>query len=177
MKKESKTLVLARRLCVSGVLSALGFVIMYLGALSGVFDLCAVVVGALCCVFAVIELGGQWPWLVAIVTGTLCLLLLPDKFAALEYIALGGLYPILKSYLEKLPKILSWGLKFAVFNVMLTVCLLLAKFVMGIGDDWVRFSPVVYLLGNAFFLLYDVALTRFISFYLFKLRKTTNFRL
>ena len=72
---------------------------------------------------------------------------------------------------------LSWGLKFAVFNVMLTVCLLLAKFVMGIGDDWVRFSPVVYLLGNAFFLLYDVALTRFISFYLFKLRKATNFRL
>ena len=177
MKKESKTLILSRRLCIAGVLSALGFVIMYLGALSGVFDLCAVVVGALCCIFAVIELGGCWPWLVASVTGVLCLVLLPDKFAALEYIALGGLYPILKSHFEKLPRIFSWIAKLISLNVMLTACLLIAKYLMGIKDDWVAFSPIVYLLANGFFLLYDVALTKFISVYVFKVRNMLKIKL
>ena len=176
MKKESKTLANAKRLCAAGVLSALGFAFMYFGALTGVLDLCAVVVGAVCCAFAVIELSGMWPWLVATVTGALCLLLLPDKFAALEYIALGGLYPILKAYFERLPRVPSWCLKVVCFNLMLTACLLLARFVLGIGEDWVALNVAVYAVANAFFVLYDVALTTFISFYLKRIRGRLKIR-
>lgn len=177
MKKESKTLIYTRRLVAAAVLSALGFVFMYLGTLTGVMDLCAVVVGALCCAFAVIELSGFWPWLIFAVTGTLCLLLLPDKFPALEYIALGGLYPILKSLFEKLPTVISFILKAVSLNIMLTLCLLAAKFIFSISDDWVAFNPIVYLCANAFFILFDYALTVFISYYLTKLRHRLKIRL
>lgn len=165
-----------KKLTFAAILSALGFVIMYLGTLTGVFDLCAVVVGALCCVYAVIEMGGIWPWLVASVTGTLCIVFLPDKFCALEYIALGGLYPIFKAIFERLPRTLSFALKLGLFNIMLTLCLLLAKYLLGISEEWVAFNWVVYLVCNGFFIFYDYALSVFISYYTVKLRHRLKIR-
>lgn len=170
MKKESKNLQNTKRLVAASILAAISFVFMYLGTLTGVMDLCAVVVGALCCAFAVIELKGIWPWLIFAVSGTLCLIFLPDKFCALEYIALGGLYPIIKEYLERLPGVISWVLKISVFNVLLTACLALAKFVFAVPADEIGFGIVVYLVGNAFFILFDYALTVFITYYLKRLK-------
>lgn len=177
MKKESKALSNTKRLVMAAILCALSFIFMYLGTLSGVMDLCAVVGGALCCCFAVIELGSVWPWLVFAVTGVLCLVLLPDKFPALEYIALGGLYPILKAYFERLPRFISLIVKIAVFNLMLTVCLLIAKFILGLPSEEIGFSLAVYVLGNLFFLLFDYALTVFITYYMKKLRHRLKIRL
>ncbi len=177
MKRSSQSIAYTKRLVMSAVLCALSFVFMYIGTLTGVMDLCAVVVGALCCAFAVIELGSFWPWLVCSVSGVLCLLLLPDKFCALEYIALGGIYPILKSLFEKLPIALSWCLKAVSLNIMLTLCLIIAKFIIGIQDDWVAFNLTVYLLANGFFVLFDYSLTVFISYYINKLRHRIKFNL
>ena len=177
MKKESKSFIRAKRLAFAALLSALSFVLMYAGALSGVLDLCAATAGAVFCAFAVIEMGGAWPWLVCAVTGTLSLLLLPDKFIALEYIVLGGAYPILKAYFERFPKIPSYALKILSFNAMLTVCLLLAKFVMGIQDEWAALNIVVYLAANVFFLIFDYALTVFITYYVQRLRHKLKIRL
>lgn len=177
MKKASQSIAYTKRLAASALLAALSFVFMYIGTLTGVMDLCAVVVGALCCAFAVIELGSFWPWLVCAVSGVLCLLFLPDKFCALEYISLGGIYPILKYIFEKLPLWLSWVCKAVSLNVMLTLCLLIAKFVLGISDDWVAFNAVVYILANAFFVLFDYALTVFITYYTVKLRHRMKIRL
>lgn len=160
-----------KKIALSAMLAALSFVLMYLGTLTGVFDLCAVTLGALGCAFAVIEIGGVWPWLIAAVTGVLSLLLLPEKFAALEYIVLGGIYPILKSYFERLPKIWAWVSKIVYFNVMLTAALLAAKYLMGVDEDWATFSAVVFVFANVFFVIFDIALTMFISVYVVRLRK------
>lgn len=177
MKRQNTTQQYTKRLVFAAILSAVSFVFMYLGTLTGVMDLCAVVVGALCCAFAVIELGNFWPWLICAVSGVLCLVFLPDKFCALEYIALGGLYPILKSLFEKLPTAVSWVLKAVSLNIMLTLCLLVAKFLFGISDEWVAFNAVVYLLANAFFFFFDYALTVFISYYMIKLRHRLKIKL
>ena len=66
-----------RRLTVCAVLCALNLVIMYFGSVIEVLDLTASVVASLACVFAVIEMGGRWPWLIYAVTGVLSLVLLP----------------------------------------------------------------------------------------------------
>ncbi len=168
---QSKRLVFASLLC------ALSFVFMYIGNLTGVFDLCAVVVGAVCTIFAAIEMGGAWPWLVFAVTGVLCALLLPDKFIAMEYIALGGLYPILKAFFEKLPKIPSWAVKIVSFNIMLAACLALAKFVLGMQEEYIAFDIIVFAAGNVFFVIYDIALTVFIAYYFQYIRSKLKIRL
>ena len=159
------------KLTLCAALSGLSFIALYLGTIAGVFDLCAVVVGALCMAFAVIEFGGVWPWLVCAVASVLSFVLLPDKMVALEYIFLGGAYPILKCYFERGKKITSWILKLLYFNIALTAVLLVAKFVFPNDESWQILGPVTYIVGNAFFGFFDYAMTTFITFYLVKLRK------
>ena len=160
-----------KRIALCAILSGLSLAVLYIGALSGIFDLCAVIVGALGIAFVVLEIGGIYPWLTGAVTGILCLLLLPDKFVALEYLVLGALYPIIKSLLERFAKILSWALKLIYLNSALTVCVLLAMFVLH-SQDFVSASwPVIFAAGNVFFVIYDIALTSFISVYVLRLRK------
>lgn len=159
------------KLTVCAILAGLSFVALYLGTVTGVFDLCAVVLGALCVAFTVIEFGGMWPWLVCAVTSALAFLLLPDKMVGFEYLFLGGAYPILKYFFESRKAVVSWILKLAYFNVALTVTLLVAKFVFPNDEAWQIMGPMAYFLGNAFFAFYDYALTTFISFYFRILRK------
>ena len=166
-----------KKIAASAMLAALSFSFLYIGTLTGVLDLCAVVVGALACAFAVIEMGAAWAWAVAAVTGTLSLLLLPDKFPAVEYVFLGGIYPILKSYIERLPKVTSWLIKLLYFNVVLTVGILFAKYVLSVSDDWAVLNAVVYAFGNVFFVVFDVALTLYISVYILRWRKKFKFKL
>ncbi len=160
-----------KRIALCALLSGLSLAVLYLGALSGIFDLCAVIVGALCIAFVVLEIGGIYPWLTGAVTSVLCLLLLPDKFVALEYVVLGALYPIIKSFFERFGKIPSWVLKLVYFNAALTVCVLLTMFVLH-SQDFVSASwLVIFAAGNVFFVIYDIALTSFISVYVLRLRK------
>lgn len=161
----------ARRLAAASMIAALSFSLMYIGTLTMVFDLCAVVLGAIGTAFAVIELRGAWPWLIAAVCSLLCLLLLPDKFAALEYIILGGVYPIVKSYIERLPRLWQWIIKLGYFNVLLTGAMLIAEYVLNIDEDWVALSIAVYAMANVTFVVFDIALTVLISAYLSRFRK------
>lgn len=159
------------KLSLCAALAGLSFIALYLGTVTGVFDLCAVVVGALCTAFAVIEFGGVWPWLVCAVASVLSFVLLPDKMVAFEYVFLGGVYPILKYYFESGKKVTSWILKMVYFNVALTAVLLVAKFVFPGDESWQILGPITYVLGNAFFVIFDYAMTTFITFYLVRLRK------
>jgi hypothetical protein len=88
-----------------------------------------------------------------------------------------GYYPIIKEKLERyLPAWLGYVVKIVVFNIALLGMLLLAAFLvlpdfsMPVGYQWVWFvvcTPV--------FVLYDVALTRLLTFYLIRLRKRFRF--
>ncbi len=159
------------KLTICAILAGLSFACLYLGTVTGVFDLCAVVVGAVCIAFTVIEFGGVWPWLTCAVASVLSFVLLPDKMVAFEYLFLGGAYPILKYYFESKKAVVSWIFKLVYFNLALTVTLLVAKFVFPNDEAWQIMGVVAYILGNSFFVLYDYALTTFISFYLRNLRK------
>lgn len=161
----------AKRLAVCAILAGSSLAVLYVGALSGILDLCAVVVGAVCIVFTVIEIGGPYPWLTAAVTGTLCLLLLPDKLVALEYVALGGVYPILKAPMERPHPALRWTLKLLYFNGALTAYYLLATLVLHTEDFAEVLAIFVYLAGNLFFVVFDRFLTTAVFLYLTRYRK------
>ncbi len=165
-----------RRLAAASMITALSVALMYVGTLAVVFDLCAVFLGAIGTAFAVIELKGYWPWLIAVACSVICLLILPDKFAAFEYIILGGVYPIVKSYIERAPRVLQWILKIVYFNVLLTGAMLMAQYVLNIDEDWAVLSVAVYAMSNVTFVVFDIALTVFISAYLTRFRKRMKFK-
>ena len=160
-----------KRLAVCAMLSALGVVVLGIGSVISVMDISMAVIASLFCIFAVIEYGGASPWLVFLVTGVLSLLL-PQKAPAVMYLLFFGYYPILKEKLEKRPKAIAWVLKEIIFQIALVGMLLLYHFLFGSAGTvpWMMYI-VFALIAEIVFPIYDFALTRLITLYLFRLRK------
>ncbi len=160
------------RLVLCALLCALNFVIMLFGELSGVMDLTALVITSAISMFAVIETGGAYPYLLWGVSSALAILFLPAKLAGCEYFFFAGIYPVVKHFAERMKRPLCLAVKFAFFNLMLTVCTIISQFVLGLNpDDGLVFGRLIYLTGNAMFVLYDLALTSVTSYYLLRLRR------
>ena len=171
MRKSSQQI---KYITLSAMLSALGVIIMAIGAFIEVLDLSTAVLASMLCIYAVIEIRGSYPWMIWLVTSLLALLLLPVKAPALIYALFAGFYPILKEKLEKLSRILSWVLKLTVFHLSMLALALLMKLVFHTEIElgtyaWMPF--LIYPLALVCFVVYDLALTRLITFYLFRLRK------
>lgn len=166
-----------KKLTLSAALTALITVLLYLGSLIEVLDLVTVFLACVFVAFAVLELGGWWYWMVWAASALLSVLLLPNKFAAIEYLMV-GLLTILKNFLERLPPLPQWLLKFLSFNALYAGMLCLFFFVLGVENDSLVFFgvtvppylfPVILaVLGNLCYLLYDILLTRLIALYLAK---------
>ena len=155
-------------LTVSAMLAALGVILLGLGSLINTLDLTVAALASILCVWAVIEMGKTYAWMIWLVTSFLAILLLPQKSPGCFY-----LFPILKERLERLPRAVEWVLKIVIFHAMIALCwLVLRIFVPGeaaLEFGWLLLAT--YALVLVAFLLYDYALTKLISFYLQKLQK------
>ena len=125
-------------------------------------------------VLPVIELGIRYGFLCYGATAVLSLLLAPSLESKMLFVVFLGYYPVVKALFERLPsRILQWVSKLALFNI--TVCgaywLLVGVFSLLPKDDFVLFGAYMWgifiLIGNAVFVVYDFALTRVISAYLY----------
>ena len=166
-----------KKLAVCAMLSALGVVMLSLGAVIEVIDISMAVIASLLCIIAVVEYGGSAPWLVYGVTSILSLILMPQT-PALFYALFFGFYPILKEKFEKRPRLISWVLKEITFNASLVLMGLAAIYlVLGPNNSLVNplYIGIVAALAELVFVLYDVALTRLISFYIISLRRRFKF--
>ncbi len=129
--------------------------------------------------FCVVELGKKWAFGVYAAAAIISLLVIPNKEAVVMYVAFFGYYPIIKAILEsKMPRVVEYILKFAVFNaaVVIAYILLIKVFampfneLMGIDDEgsfFARFAiPIMLAMGNVVFIVFDFCLTRLVTLYL-----------
>ncbi len=108
----------------------------------------------------------KWGFGVYCATTVLSLLLLTDKETALVYALFFGYYPLIKTIVEKLPKALSWALKLAAFNASCVLIGVLGVFVFGVPvEEYTEFGkatiPILLLLANAMFFMYDIMLSKY----------------
>ncbi len=165
MKGRVKT----KRLALGATLASLVTVLLYLGTVIEVLDLTLCACASLVIVLAVLELGRGFAYSVYATSLVLGLILVPNKFAvgAFAFIAL---YSILKSNIEALKRMWAWILKLLYFNAVLAAALLLAKLVFMLpGLDTFTLITLAAS-GNVAFVLFDIALTRLIMLYIYKLR-------
>ena len=163
-----------KRLTVSAMLAALSVTLLYLGSFIEVLDLTMAVMASLFSAVMVIEYGKGAPWSVFGVTSVLSLILLPQKLPALMYALFFGYYPIIKEYVERIrSRILSWSLKLVIFAFATALLVLLSKlFVPEVDMPTGTLMTVVFIVLSALMLfLYDLALTRVISYYIIRLRQ------
>ncbi len=179
MSKRRNTQAQIRNLTVSAMLCALGVLILALGAVIEVVDLSVAVIASLLCVYAVIEIGGAYPWLIWIVTSITSLLLLPAKTPVVFYALLAGYYPILKEKIERLSLVPAYLLKWAVASVSCVAIwavsvLFMPALLEGFDVWWLLL--LLYAAMIAVFFLYDYCLSGLITFYFRRLQKRMHLR-
>ncbi len=185
MSQSSKT-------ALGGMLTALSVVILIPSALE-VFVYALAALAGMIIMFSVIELDKRWAFGIFAATSLLSVLVVPNKEAVIFYIAFFGYYPIVKALLEsRVPRVVEYLLKFLVFNVGIVAATVFMVKVLGMPFERVMgiegeqgflreyIVPILLVLGNIVFVLYDIALTMvfttYIRFWQKRFRKLFRFR-
>lgn len=168
------------RIAVCGVISALGLVLMILTNIVPVGTYAFPCFAGILLVAIVIEYKWKWAMLVYAVISVLSLLLAGDKEAVVFFIMLFGYYPVLKNIIEsrfqpKFGKISGYILKLLIFNAAAIASFFITTLLLAIpADEYTIFGvyvPWVFLIiGNIFFVIYDYAVSVFVTQYVCRLR-------
>ncbi len=173
MKEQSSH----KKIALSGLLSAISVIIIFMGSLFQTLDLSAAAIAGLAVLYAMIELGTKYAVLIYGVTSLLGLILLPYKSPVMFFVLFGGIYPIVKPYLHRIKsKVLTYVLKLIFANILFFVIYLTAKHILGLPDDFVASSSNIPLVGtllfaNIVFLVYDFTLDRLVIMYMVRVKK------
>lgn len=170
MKQSSKC-------AIGGIVASLSLVLMISAAVFPFLELALPAVAGALVIFMVVEVDKKWAFGVYATVAILAMLLVANKEVSVMYLAFFGYYPILKAIIEgKLPNVIGWAVKILSFvATMVAAYWLMMKF-MGVTIDEMEefgFAAIPMLLGlGAFaFVMYDIALTKFITVYMVKWRK------
>lgn len=163
-----------KKLALSALLVAMGASFMVLGAVVEVLDLAVCALASLLVAFVYIEIGSPYTWLVWLCTSIVVALIFPGSLVWLEYFAIFGIWPILKAYVERLPK-WSWLIiKLAFINAIIWLMIFFAEKILGVPffeDSAFILKAATYALINVAFIVYDMFITVMVRFYMAKLRQ------
>ena len=170
MRSRNKT----KRIAACALLSALSVILM-MTAYFPYFTYCSPLAAGAILIMIVIEFGRKWA-VGAYIVVSLISLLFGEKEAASMFLLFFGYYPILKAQLECIrSRVVEYFLKYIVFNIGIVSAIALSVFVFqipfsdGQSNIWI-FGLILLLAGNVVFLVYDIALSRVISYYLIKIQ-------
>lgn len=162
-----------KKITLSALMVALGTTFMILGAVIEVLDLTVCALASLLVVFIFLEIGSYYPWLVWICTTLTTALLYPASLLWIEYLLIFGIYPLLKAYIEKLPK-WSWIIvKLVYANAVVLALYFVCERLLGVPfftDEAAWLRVVTYILTNVAFVAYDFFITVMVRAYYEKLR-------
>ncbi len=171
---------LSFKVALGGIVAALSILLMiFAGVTTTLVYAIPMVVGALL-MMLVVEFGAGFAVLVYVAVSIISMLILGNKEAAIMYVAFFGYYPIVKGFLEKyIKKILCWIVKYLIFNVSMVASYFIVSEIFMISFDDVKelgkYALLILLLaGNVLFAFYDVMLTRLVSVYIYKWRKSVK---
>ncbi len=148
-------------------MSALGAVTLLLGGITRVLDLTAIIICAMI-IFVVREELRHSGWLVYAVIGVLAFILPIDKTIAVEYIVF-AIYPMLKPFFDKLPRVIRLLIKLIFMIVSALAVVLIFRYVFLLVDFW--YIDLAFGIGLVLiYFLFDISISRFQLYYRYKLR-------
>ncbi|MBQ7789501.1 MAG: hypothetical protein IJ398_07615 [Clostridia bacterium] len=156
-----------RILTFSALMSALSVVILLLGSLIDIIDMAMAVTASLILVVVHEELKFKSVF-VFLVTSVIALFIVPNKLIVAEY-ALVAFYPIVKAFIEKLPKVLSIILK-GLYFVLSSALIVYLFNVLLVVEEMIYMDIAYFVCMMAIFILLEKLIFRFTMYYRFKLR-------
>lgn len=155
-----------RKLTAAALITAVSVVFVYFASISPTSKLALIGCAGIAVSLIVAESGPIYGLAVCVVTSIITILTVPA--AGVIYAVLFGWYPSVKSIIEKLNKrVHEWCLKILVYSGAFAVLYLLFPKIL--SDTVPKFAPyifILYFIGCAAFVLYDICLSMVISYYL-----------
>jgi hypothetical protein len=163
----------ANIVALGGIIAAMSLVLMLLSRLIPFTEMALPALAGVLLISAVLEAGAGWAFVMYIAVGLLSLFFALSNGAALYYILFFGHYTIIKSFVERIPnKPLQWVVKLLIFNVCAVAVYFMMTVFVGLPEKLFNYGmPVLLVLINAVFILYDIALSRLIVTYFHRIRK------
>ena len=108
-----------KKLTFSALSCGLSLVLLYIASLIQTGTLAIQYAVGLAVMLTVSQCGIIYGFSAYAATGLLCLILLPDKSAAISYLIYFGSIPLMKFFAEKCPRILEWIIKLIFINIFI----------------------------------------------------------
>lgn len=150
----------AKLTAVCGMMCALSVVLMSLATfLPVLMYVLPIITGVM--VYITSDIGNiKWGFGVYCATAVISLILITDKESALTYALFFGYYPLIRDFLERLPKILKIILKLVMFNCAAVLIGFAGVYVFGLSsEEYSEFGkmtiPILLGLANVVFIMYD----------------------
>ena len=162
----------AKKLAFSAIIAALSTVLMFLSGVIPVATIALPAIAGCMLIPVVIETNIKWGFAVYMVCSLLSLLLSSDKEAVFFYILFFGYYPLLYAVLGKIKwSVLRYAVKLLIYNMAVVAETLLSVYVLGIPFEMISglgrvTIPLLLVLANLVFILYDYALDGLITAYI-----------
>lgn len=161
-----------------GVLTAAAVALMFFGSVIPFATYSVPAMASFCVLFMVIEFGNTVAFMVYAAISLLSALLVPDKEIAMMFIFFFGYFPIIKAIFEKkFAKPIAILFKFIIFNlsVSLAYVIMTKVFVIEAVQNEFKsytllFMAALLIMGNIMLFFFDLALTKIVWLYLYKLR-------
>ncbi len=161
------------KITLSALMAALA-TIMVLAAYFPYVTYAAPALGGCVVMLVLIEIDARWAFGAFLVSSVLSLLF-AEREAGILYVCFFGFYPIVKALFEKLrSRVLEWVLKLLTFNAAMLLVYGLLSLVIGLGVEEFgvlgKYGAWIFLAaGNVVFVLYDFALIRVASLYIYRI--------
>lgn len=157
MKNTSKT-------ALGSMAVAIGTVVMLLASAIPTLEYAIPALAGFMVLFILAELGVGWSIGVYAATSLLGVFIVPNKEAVGMYIALFGIYPIIKFYVDKLPKVIGYIIKGIFFTVSVLSCYYILISFFGVASELLEelnkiTLPILVVCGLFAFYVYDRAMT------------------
>ena len=156
-----------KKLTISALATALGSALMAVGAVWDMVDMALAAFASFFIVFILIEVGSPFPWLVWITTSLITFLLFPASTVWLMYFVF-GVFPILKYYIERLPRFFWFPIKLVYVNLCIIGLMYAMELIFGLPlfeTDSLILKIGLYAMLNFAFFAYDRLLTLLIRLY------------
>ena len=144
-----------KRMATCSMMAALCVVLMVLGAILELGMYACPLFAGLCFIPIGQKYGRKYHITLYVASSILCFLMVPNMEENLMFAGLSGWYPIVRPVLQKLPKVIRWICKLAIFNVVVIAIEWLVMTILvpeAIGGTLLW---VLLILGNITFLAYD----------------------
>lgn len=155
------------KVSLGGIVAALCLTMMFLTAVFPPLNMTLPLFAGMLISVVAIEVSPSWALVTYIVVAILSFFITPDKEAAIFFSVLFGYYPVLKDAADKMKaKLISFIIKLAVFDAAMILIYYITVYVFGTVDIFEEFGflgdvmiPVLLIVMNLIFFLYDYCLT------------------